>query len=59
MTELEKIGVVRVSIASGATLAVMSLIKKIAEELYASRRFDVLKHSMTRPEAQVLFNPRE
>ena len=31
--ELERIGVARVSIASGATLAVMSLIKSIAEEL--------------------------
>jgi 2-methylisocitrate lyase-like PEP mutase family enzyme len=57
--ELERIGVARVSIASGATLAVMSLIKNIAEELHASRRFDGLKHSMTRPEAQALFKPRE
>jgi 2-methylisocitrate lyase-like PEP mutase family enzyme len=57
--ELEKIGVARVSIASGATLAVMSLIKDIAEGLYASRRFDGLKHSMNRPEAQALFKPRD
>ncbi len=57
--ELERIGVARVSIASGATLAVMSLIKEIAEELYAGRRFDGLKHSMNRPEAQALFKPRD
>ena len=59
MAELEQIGISRVSIASGATLAVMSIIKQIGEELYASRRFDMLKHSMTRPEAQALFKPRE
>jgi 2-methylisocitrate lyase-like PEP mutase family enzyme len=57
--ELEKIGVARVSIASAATMAVMSLIKEIAEGLYASRRFDGLKHSMNRPEAQALFKPRD
>jgi 2-methylisocitrate lyase-like PEP mutase family enzyme len=56
---LERIGVARISIASGATLAVMSMIKQIGEELYASRRFGMLKHSMTRPEAQALFKPRE
>ena len=59
VTELEKIGVSRVSIASGATLAVMSLIKQIAEGLYATRRFEGLTHSMNRPEAQALFKPRD
>lgn len=53
--ELERIGVARVTIASGATLAVMSLIKKIGTELRASGKFDVLEHSMNRPEAQGLF----
>ena len=57
--ELEKIGVARVSIASGATLAVMSLIKKIGEELRATGKFDGLEHSMNRPEAQKLFEPRD
>jgi 2-methylisocitrate lyase-like PEP mutase family enzyme len=59
LAELERIGVARVSIASGATLAVMSLIKRIGEELHASGRFDVLEHSMSRPEAQKLFEPRD
>jgi 2-methylisocitrate lyase-like PEP mutase family enzyme len=59
MAALERIGVARISIASGATLAVMSMIKQIGEELYASRRFDMLTHSMTRPEAQALFKSRE
>jgi 2-methylisocitrate lyase-like PEP mutase family enzyme len=57
--ELERIGVRRVSIASGATLAVMSLIKTIGEELFRTRAFDGLGHSMNRPEAQKLFEPRD
>jgi len=59
LAALERIGVARISIASGATLAVMSMIKQIGEELYASRRFGMLTHSMTRPEAQALFKSRE
>jgi 2-methylisocitrate lyase-like PEP mutase family enzyme len=59
VAELERIGVKRVSIASGATLAVMSLIQRIAEELRASGRFDVLEHSMNRIDAQKLFAPRD
>jgi 2-methylisocitrate lyase-like PEP mutase family enzyme len=57
--ELERIGVARVSIASSATLAVMSMIKDIGEELRATGCFDVLEHSMNRPEAQKLFEPRD
>jgi 2-methylisocitrate lyase-like PEP mutase family enzyme len=57
--DFEQIGVARISIASGATLAVMSLIKQIGEDLFAHRRFDALKHSMNRPEAQQLFEPRD
>ena len=59
VAELERIGVARVTIASGATLAVMSLIKKIGEELRSTGTFDVLEHSMNRPEAQKLFEPRD
>jgi 2-methylisocitrate lyase-like PEP mutase family enzyme len=57
--ELERAGVTRVTIASGATLAVMSLIKTIGTELRATGKFDVLEHSMNRPEAQELFAPRD
>jgi 2-methylisocitrate lyase-like PEP mutase family enzyme len=57
--ELERIGVSRISIASSATLAVMSLIKRIGEGLRATGTFDVLEHSMNRPEAQKLFEPRD
>jgi 2-methylisocitrate lyase-like PEP mutase family enzyme len=56
--ELQRLGVARVSIASGATLAVMSLIKKIGAELHTSGSFNVLEHTMNRPEAQALFAPR-
>ncbi len=56
--DLERIGVRRVSIAAGATLAVMSLIKRIGTELRAAGTFDGLEHSMNRPEAQKLFEPR-
>jgi 2-methylisocitrate lyase-like PEP mutase family enzyme len=59
VADLERIGVARVSIASGATLAVMSLIKRIGEDLRSSGRFDGLEHSMNRPEAQKLFEPRD
>ena len=37
VAELERIGVARVTIASGATLAVMSLIKKIGEDVARDR----------------------
>ena len=57
--ELERIGVRRVSIASGATLAVMSLVKSIGDELFKTRAFDGIGHAMTRPEAQKLFEPRD
>ena len=57
--ELERIGVARVTIAASATLAVMSLIKQIGETLRSKGTFDVLEHSMNRPEAQKLFEPRD
>jgi 2-methylisocitrate lyase-like PEP mutase family enzyme len=59
VNELERIGVARVTIASGATLAVMSLIKSIGTELRKTGEFGVLHHSMNRPEAQSLFAPRD
>lgn len=52
---LEAAGVARVSIASGASMAVMAQIHRIAEELRQTGEFDILKTSMTRPEAQKLF----
>jgi 2-methylisocitrate lyase-like PEP mutase family enzyme len=59
VAELQKLGVARVTIASGATLAVMSLIKSIGEGLRATGTFHGIGHSMNRPEAQKLFEPRD
>jgi 2-methylisocitrate lyase-like PEP mutase family enzyme len=59
VAELQKLGVARVTIASGATLAVMSLIKSIGEGLRASRTFEGISHSMNRLEAQKLFESRD
>lgn len=59
VAELERVGVARVSIASGATMAVMSLIKTIGETLRATGKFDVLEHAINRPEVQKLFAPRD
>jgi 2-methylisocitrate lyase-like PEP mutase family enzyme len=59
VAELQRIGVARVSIASGASLAVMSLIQRIGKELRENGTFDILEHTMNRPEAQKLFAPRE
>src|SRR6185503_11460582 len=50
VAEFERIGVARISIASGATLAVMSLVKQIGEGLRSSGTFDGLAHTMNRPE---------
>jgi len=57
--DLKRIGVARVSIAAGATLAVMSLIKSIAQQLHDHGRFDVLEHAVNRPEVQALFARRD
>lgn len=57
--EFERIGVARISIASGATMAAMSLIQKIAEDLRSTGRFDLLAHSISRADAQELFKPRD
>jgi 2-methylisocitrate lyase-like PEP mutase family enzyme len=57
--DLERIGVARVSIASSATLAVVSLIKTIAQDLHDHRRFDLLAHAVNRPEVQALFAQRD
>jgi 2-methylisocitrate lyase-like PEP mutase family enzyme len=57
--ELERIGVARISIASGATMAAMSLIEKIGKELRSTGRFDLLAHSINRADVQKMFAPRD
>lgn len=55
LAALEKAGVARVSIASGATLVAMSTVQALATELRAKGDFAILDHPMTRAEAQQLF----
>jgi 2-methylisocitrate lyase-like PEP mutase family enzyme len=56
--ELERIGVARVSTASGPSMAVMSLTQQIAQELHGKGEFDMLRSTLTRPQVQQLFAPR-
>jgi 2-methylisocitrate lyase-like PEP mutase family enzyme len=58
IADLEAAGVARVSVASGLTLAAMSSLKQMAEELRATGRFDTLASTMKRDDAQRLFAPR-
>lgn len=52
---LERLGVARITIASAATLVTISNIQKLAAELRASGRFEVLTTTFRHPEAQKLF----
>jgi 2-methylisocitrate lyase-like PEP mutase family enzyme len=56
--ELERIGVARVSTASGPSMAVMSLTQQIAQELHGKGDFAMLKSTLTRPQVQQLFAAR-
>jgi 2-methylisocitrate lyase-like PEP mutase family enzyme len=56
---LESAGVARISIASGATLVVASLLQQLAKDLRANGDFGILEHRMTRAEAQQLFAQRK
>jgi 2-methylisocitrate lyase-like PEP mutase family enzyme len=58
LAEFERAGVARVSTAGGPALAALSLTRKVAEELRATGRFDMLKSTVTRAEVQALFAPR-
>ncbi len=55
LSELERMGVARVTIASAPTLVTMSAIQKLAAELHATGGFAALAASFYRPEAQSLF----
>jgi 2-methylisocitrate lyase-like PEP mutase family enzyme len=57
--EFERIGVARISIAAGASLAVADLIQKIGQDLRATGRFDLLAHSINRADVQKLFALRD
>jgi 2-methylisocitrate lyase-like PEP mutase family enzyme len=55
---LEKIGVARVSTASGPSLAVLGVIQNIGQTLHRDGTFDGLASQVTRAEVQKLFAPR-
>ncbi len=59
VAELEGLGVKRASTATAIPLMAMGLVRQLAEQLRATRRFDALNPAMTHPEAQQLLAPRE
>ncbi len=59
LRQLEAAGAARVSIASGPTLAVMALTRRIAAELRQKGEFDILYAELKRVDAQRLFANRE
>jgi 2-methylisocitrate lyase-like PEP mutase family enzyme len=54
-TELERVGVARVSTAIGPVCAVMGLVQQAAAQLYETGRFDSPVTPFTHPDAQALF----
>ena len=54
---LERLGVARITIASAPTLAAMSAISELAQDLRATGRFDRLAAPLRHPDAQALFAP--
>lgn len=58
VAHLEKLGVARVSTASGPSLVVMSLVRQVAEQLRDTGEFNMLASAIKRPDAQQLFAPR-
>lgn len=55
VSQLQRLGVARVSTASGPSLVAMSLTRQVAAELRAKGQFNVLESSMKRADAQQLF----
>jgi 2-methylisocitrate lyase-like PEP mutase family enzyme len=54
----QRIGVARISTATGPTLATISLTRQIADDLRSTGTFDGLKATVTRAELQAMFGPR-
>ena len=55
VAQLERLGIARVSTASGPSLVVMSTIRQMAGELHGKGQFNTLDSPMTRADAQALF----
>ena len=58
VSQLQRLGVARVSTASGPSLVAMSVTRQIAAESRAKGQFNVLESSMKRADAQQLFAVR-
>jgi 2-methylisocitrate lyase-like PEP mutase family enzyme len=58
VAQLEKLGVARISTASGPSLVIMSEIRQISDELRAKGEFNVLESKIKRTDAQQLFATR-
>ncbi|HEV2334778.1 MAG TPA: isocitrate lyase/phosphoenolpyruvate mutase family protein [Stellaceae bacterium] len=58
VAELEALGVKRASTATVLPLMAMGLVRELAGQMHATRRFDALAPAMTHPEAQQLLAPR-
>ena len=54
VAELQALGVKRASTATAIPLMAMGLVRQLAEQLHATRRFDPLNPAMTHAEAQQL-----
>lgn len=54
----ERIGVARITIASAPTLVAMSTIQKLATELRATGKFEMLSAGIRHPDAQRLFSTK-
>jgi 2-methylisocitrate lyase-like PEP mutase family enzyme len=55
ISELEALGVRRVSTATQLPLVAMGVVRQVVEQMRATHRFDALDPAMTHPEAQHLF----
>ena len=58
MAELERMGVARVSTASGPARVAMAATRRVAQELARSGSFDVMDGAMSPQEANGLFARR-
>ena len=58
VAELEALGVKRASTATAIPLLAMGLVRQVAEQLRATRRFDAINPAMTHAEAQQLLAAR-
>jgi 2-methylisocitrate lyase-like PEP mutase family enzyme len=58
MAELERLGVTRVSTASGLSMAALSTVRNIAQRLFETRQFDSLTSDVKRADLQKWFTEK-